>query len=164
MWWLYESSDSRPQIIDAIRRFPEFFRFDSHAQLLSAVSHLAMLFESRSDTINFEALINDARTNNLIDQDNLTVAEGKLRSIAPLRSKVAILRSNVFSHRSGSLSYDDVFEKAVITPFELRDLTDISLQISDILSQARGLPECFYLPSSPDSLRRLLVEIAANGS
>lgn len=54
-------------------------------------------------------------------------------------SKVAILRSNLFAHRSASLSYSDVFKKANVTPNQLRDLTDTLLSAANCLLIARGL-------------------------
>ena len=90
MWWLYESSDSKPQIVDAIRRYPEFFRFDSHAHLVSAVGHLSMLFESRQDTVNFGALIREARNNALIDAAEIAKADAMLQAVSELRKKVGL--------------------------------------------------------------------------
>ena len=163
-WWLYESSDSRPQIIQALNRFPEFFRFDSHAHFVAMVNHLASLYEKRQDTINFEALIQEASQGQLVSSAALAEAQQQLQVVAALRSKVAILRSNLFSHRSGSVSYQRAFELAAITPFQLRDLTDAGLSISSIFSRARGLAECLYIPATPEQLRRMLDELLPGGS
>lgn len=164
VWWLYESSDSRPEVIQALNRFPEFFRFDSHAHFVAMVNHLASLYEKRPDTINFEALIQEASQGQLVASQALAEAQQRLQAVAALRPKVAILRSNLFSHRSGSVSYQKAFDLAAITPFQLRDLTDAGLSISNALSKARGMSECFYLPATPEQLRRMLDELLAGGS
>ena len=156
VWWLYESVDSRPIILKALNRFPEFFRFDGHAHLVAMVTHLASLFENRRDTINFQALLQEAVQNNLVSSAALTEAQNTLQAVAHLRPKVAILRSNLFSHRSASVSYDEAFRLAAITPFQLRDLTDAGLSIASTLLVAIGQKECFYLPGTPEQLGAML--------
>src|SRR5690606_6123361 len=100
----------------------------------------------------------------LVASPALTEAQQQLQTASVLRPKVAILRSNLFSHRSGSVSYQKAFDLAAITPFQLRDLTDAGLSISSILSKARGLADCFYLPTTPEHLRRMLDELLQGGS
>jgi hypothetical protein len=156
VWWLYESVDSRPIILKAMNRFPEFFSTDGHAHFAAMVNHLASLFENRKDTINFQALLQETTASSLVSNVALAEAKNILQSVATLRPKVAILRSNLFSHRSASLSYDEAFRKAAITPFQLRDLTDAGISIANILLVARGQKECSYIPAAPEQLRMLL--------
>jgi hypothetical protein len=144
VWWLYIGIDTRPTIIDAMNRFPEFFRFDEHAHFVSMVTHLASLFEYRQDTINLEALVNEAKTKKFVADDRVKVAMDALSEVQPLRPKLAILRSNLFSHRSGSLSYEGAFEKAAITPFQFRDLTDAGRVVANALLTGRGQREVFF--------------------
>ncbi len=61
-----------------------------------------------------------------------------------LPSKLAILRSNLFAHRSISISYEDVFSKAAITADQLRDLTVAGLQVVNLLLVASGLQEQIF--------------------
>lgn len=156
VWWLYESVDSRPTILKAMNRFPEFFRFDGHAHFVAMVNHLASLFENRHDTINFQALVQEAANTKLVSDKALAEVQDTLQSVGNLRPKIAILRSNLFSHRSASVSYDEAFRLAAITPFQLRDLTDAGISIASTLLVARGQKECFYLPTTPEQLRALL--------
>jgi hypothetical protein len=58
----------------------------------------------------------------------------------PVSARLKVLRDKVFAHRSASLSYDDVFAEAQITPNQLRDLTSDALRIANSLMTARGLP------------------------
>ena len=144
IWWVYVGADTRPSIIDAMNRFPEFFRFDEHANFVSLVTHLASLFENRGDTINFESLIAEAEKDGLVPADRVAEAKEALASVSHLRTKLAILRSNLFSHRSGSLSYKAAFDKAAITPNQFRDLTLAGLKIANALLIGRGQREAFF--------------------
>ena len=156
VWWLYEGEETRPTIIDQMNCFPEFFRFDIHAHFVALIMHLAILFERREDTVNFGALIAEAESENLIPSQVLAEASKQLASVLFLCSKLAILRSNLFSHRSGSMSYDGTFDKAAITPFQLRDLTDAGLFIANILLVARGQQECFFSETTLDDAKGML--------
>lgn len=156
IWWVYEGADTRPSALEAMNRFPEFFRFDEHAQFVSLVTHLASLFENRSDTINFDALIAEAQAQALVPSAALAAAGAALSSVAHLRSKIALLRSNLFSHRSASLSYEDAFTKAAITPFQLRDLTEAGREIVNALLVARGQQPVIFTMTTSEHTKGML--------
>ena len=156
VWWLYEGADTRPGILGVMNRFPEFFRFDSHAHDIAMVTHLALLFENRPDTINFSALILEAEAGNLAPAAALVKAKSTLDSVSALRPKIAVLRSNLIAHRSASISYDNAYAKAAITPFQLRDLTEAARSIINVLLISRGLQECFFAPSTIAHTRAML--------
>lgn len=159
VWWLYESVDSRPNILKAIDRFPEFFRFDSHAHFVAMVNHLALLYEKKSNTINFEVLIKEAESNNLVPDASLHEANDKLKSVSHLRPKLKTLRDKLFSHRCASVSYDEAFNHAAITPFQLKALTEAGISIASTLLVALGKTDCMYFPSTPEQLRAMLDEL-----
>ena len=56
-------------------------------------------------------------------------------------NKVTILRHNAFAHRTSKMSYDDVFDLAKISPGELRELTDVALDLFNALAVSRGQQE-----------------------
>jgi hypothetical protein len=141
IWWFYEGADTRPALLDTMDEYSEFFRFDSHAHFVAFVVYLAGLLETRSDTVNLRALLQEAKDSGVVAPDEIAKAEAALSWACGLVPKVAILRNNLFSHRSAKLSYKEVFEKASITPNQLRDLTDAGLRVTNILLTARGLQE-----------------------
>jgi len=51
LWFYFEGENTRPQIIETMRDYNEFFRFTLHAYLLSYVIYIASVFDGRSDTI-----------------------------------------------------------------------------------------------------------------
>lgn len=159
IWWFYEGADTRPLIRDTMDRYSEFFRFDTHAHFVSMVVHLAGLFENRRDTINFTALIREAAASELFPSETLAQAQDVIKEIQNLPSKLAILRSNLFAHRSDSLSYTEAFQKADVTPNQLRDLIGAGLRIANILLLARRLPEQFFDELSREDAERLLHDL-----
>jgi hypothetical protein len=72
------------------------------------------------------------------------------------RSKVTILRHNLFAHRSASLTYSEAFEMAGLTREQLADLTETALKIANALLLARGLPDQFFHPGPREHAEALL--------
>lgn len=159
IWWFYEGADTRPKIIDTLRLYSEFFRFDSHAHFVAMVLHLAGLFEPRNGTINFAALIREAKADG-VAKEAIDSAEAALQSVKELPPKVAILRSNLFAHRSASLSYDEAFRKADMKPDQLRDLTIEGLRIANILLLARGCSEQYFHDLGRRDVEQLINDLA----
>lgn len=120
--------------------FSEFFRFDSHAHFVALIVHIAALFEHRSDTVNLPALIREVEAV-ASKVEATTEAKHLMAQARVLTPKVAILRSNLFAHRSDSLSYAEAFTKAALTPNDLRSLTDTALRVVNCLRVARRREE-----------------------
>src|SRR5437016_5028878 len=125
LWFYFEADCSRREIIEAMREYSEFFRFTPHAYLMTYVVYMAGAFETRQDAISLVSLVREMKATGRLEQDKATV-NSLLSSAKPIAKKVAILRNNAFAHRTVSMSYNDVFKLADVTPAELRDVTDIA--------------------------------------
>lgn len=156
VWWIYEGEETRGVYIESMNRYPDFFRFDSHAHLVALISHLAVLYESRPDTINYGSLISEGESKDMLSSDAIDRARSILHSQDGVAKKVTILRSNVFAHRSASLSYEDAFRRAAICPDSIRDLANAGISISNILLADRGLDECFLATTTSTDTKRML--------
>src|SRR5687767_13724023 len=104
VWYFYEGASTRPSILDTMDEYPEFFRFDSHAHFVAFIVHIAALFETRKDTINFPQLVKDAEL--VVSHAARMDLQALLVSAKPLAVKAAVLRNHLFGHRSASLSYE----------------------------------------------------------
>jgi hypothetical protein len=139
IWRFFEGEETRPNIIDTMNRYSEFFRFDAHAHFITFIIQIAALFENRKDTINLPCLSKELRSA-ISDVDNRQVA-ALLDQALPIASKVKILRSNLFAHRSATLTYAESFQKASVAVNELRTLSEIALTMVNRLLSARDLKE-----------------------
>ncbi len=144
LWFYFESQDTRPAIIDTMRRFNEFFRFAPHAHFVAYVVHTAALFEKRKGTINLLSLIKEGKEAQLFSTPVIIEIESLLCRATPLAPKVAVLRNNLFAHRNASMFYDEAFTKAAVTPSQLREHTEIALKIANKLLPARGMSDHFF--------------------
>jgi AbiU2 len=143
LWFTFEDAKTRPATLDVTERFGFFFAFDPHAHFVAFVVHIAALFERRYGTINLQVLAKEAKEASLSPAQAAEI-DALLDEAVPLVSKVTLLRSNLFAHRSASLSYDAAFKKANVTADQLRDLTDIALKIVNRLLLARGLRDHMF--------------------
>src|SRR5260370_35672566 len=144
IWFYFEGSDTRPAILDTMREYNEFFRFAPHAHFVAFVVSIAAIFEKRRDTINLRHLASEMTQSKLLSKQTQIDVDALLRQAEPLVSKVTILRHNAFAHRSATIAYDEAFKKAACTPLQMRDLTEIALQIVNQLGHARAHRDHFF--------------------
>lgn len=141
LWFYFEEDRSRREIIETMREYGEFFRFTPHAYLVTYVVYVAGIFETRQDTISLVVLIREMKAAGQLNGQDEAAVSSLLSSAKPIAKKVAILRNNAIAHRTISMSYNEVFKLADITPGELRDVTDIALKIANRLLQSCGLQD-----------------------
>ena len=156
IWWVYKEKDSRAKYVDTLNEYLNFFKTSLQAHFLSVVVELYKLFETRKDTINFPRLIRLLKENNLLDPNILKKVEAEKRAMKDLWKKIAILRSELFAHTSIDLSYREAFEKAEITPNNIKELIEkgkgLLNQISEGLDKNTYL---FDLEATEDTVRAL---------
>ncbi len=156
IWLYFEGAETRPAIIDTMRRFNEFFRFDPHAHFVAFVVHIAALFEMSEGNINLSSLAKEMKVANMIPSQEVVEVDALFNQAKQSASKAIILRSNLFAHRSDKLSYADAFRKAAVTPNQLRDLTEIALKIANRPLLARGFKHRVFNPQPRISAEEML--------
>lgn len=144
LWFYFEEGDSRSKIIDTMREYNEFFRFTPHAYLVTYVIYMAGVFDKRKGTISLNPLIREVKAAGRLKAHDAAVLEELLVKARPIADKVATLRHNAFAHRSAHISYNDVFKAAAVEPAQLRELTDIALEVANRLLQACNLQHQYF--------------------
>jgi AbiU2 len=141
LWFYFEAQESRRKIIHTMREYDEFFRFTPHAYLATYVIYMAGVFDKSRRTISLGPLIREVKTAGQLEARDAAIIDALLLKAKPIADKVATLRHNAFAHRSAQISYDDAFELAAVRPDQLRELTDIALEIANRLLLVRGLQD-----------------------
>jgi len=57
IWWVYKSTDTRPEYVDTMNRYPLFFQTSIHAHFVALLVALYRLYETRDDTYNIPTLL-----------------------------------------------------------------------------------------------------------
>jgi hypothetical protein len=141
LWFYFEEDSSRQTIIETMRDYNEFFRFTPHAYLTTYVVYMAGVFETRKDTINLVTLVREVKSTGRLSSLDEATLDALMTTAKAVAKKVAVLRNLAFAHRTASMSYDDAFRLANVKPLELREVTDIALQVANRLLRLCGLQE-----------------------
>jgi hypothetical protein len=167
IWWVYKEQESRLKYVDTLNNYLNFFQTSLQAHFISIVIELYKIFETRKETINFSRLIKLIARDNLLEPDTLSKIQANKKVIKDLWRKIAILRSELFAHISIDLSYNEIFQKADITPNQLKDLIEKSKNLlNQILESLDKNTYSFELEATEDTVRVLenLKHIKKNNS
>lgn len=160
LWSYFEEQQTRAAIISTMRAYGEFFRFTPHAYLMSYVIYIWGVFERRRDTINLRSLIEEIAATGVLQPTDTAKIEALWEKSAPIAAKLRLLRHEAFAHRSRKTSYNDTFKRAAVTANELRELTDVALEIANELLLVRGLEPQFFNPLPRQSAEELMQTLA----
>lgn len=127
-----------------MEEYNEFFKFTPHAYLTSHLIYIAGTFDKTKGTISFIHLTREATKTGIVNPAEASKLDKLMADAKPLADKAALLRHGAFAHRSASVSYDDTFKQAAVTPDELRELTEIALAIANHLLAACGLQHQYF--------------------
>ena len=156
VWWTYEERESRQKYVDTMNHYTTFFWTSIHAHFLAMLVALYRLYETRPDTVNIPHFIKILEENACIPQ----VAISKVRQIyqeaRPLWVKVSILRNEAFAHRSNEYNVSEVFQRAGVTPDELKDLVERTKKLlNEITHVWNRNVDAFNLRAADDTTRLL---------
>ena len=153
-WWQSAGVEGRRSFKQFWHEHWEFWRFNEHAMQFAFVVYSASLFETRSDTVNFDRLWRETKPYRS-DAALETEFEELWTAIQPVAKSVIILRSNAMAHRSKALAYDDAFRRANVTPDQLRVFLQSAWRLLNIIEEILGLDRSTFESSAIESLRNL---------
>lgn len=136
LWFYFEERSNRSLILDTLNLYPTYFRVTVHSYLVSFLVQLVALFESRSDRISLPELAKELRGLNRLTAEGIQAVEILFGLAEPTVRKARILRHNLFAHRSATISYEQAFEMAQVTPNQLSELSELSFKIVNRLLDA----------------------------
>jgi len=164
IWWVYKSSDTRPEFVDTMNKYNLFFQTSIHAHFVALLVALYRLYETRDDTYNIPTFLKLLKETNAVSPKALEQLGELYAQAKPLWVRVNILRNKAFGHRSKAHTVADVFDEAGVTPNDLRDLAEVTKKLLNMATSAwRDTSHAFNLSSHHDTLR-LLQHLKAHNS
>lgn len=156
IWWVYKSKECRPMYVGTMNRYPRFFSTSLHAHYVALLVALYPLYETRRNTYNIPRLLKILGKEDAIVAEALANADRLYAEAKPLWVKVGVLRNNAFGHHSDSLTIDQIFKKANMTPNELERLLDLTKKLLNSVTRALdGSVHAFNLGASEATIRVL---------
>ena len=152
-WWQSASVEGRREFKHFWDEYWEFWRFNQHAMQFAFIVYTAGLFENRADTVNFRSLWREARGH--ANTEALVRYEQIWQRAQPTAKSITILRSTAMAHRSLTLSFNEAFKLANVTPDQLREQLRLSWELLNIIEEALGINRSEFDPIAVDTLRSL---------
>lgn len=156
IWWVYKSTDTRPEFVDTMNRYGLFFQTSIHAHFVALLVALYRLYETRDDTYNIPTFLRLLKEKGAVPSETMEALTDLYGQAKPLWVKINILRNKAFGHRSKAHSVSEVFAEAGVTPNDLRDLAELTRKLLNTATAAwRDTVHAFNLSSRHDTLRLL---------
>ncbi len=130
IWYIYKNDKDRPKYANVMNRYLSFFRASISAHFTAMLLTLSKVLDknTRNNRISVYSLIAFAKENNIIESTKMEEIEKNLSVSDKAYEKLQVLRNNVFAHL-GKIDSTEAFKKAGISPNDLRDLIDQSIDI-----------------------------------
>lgn len=156
IWWVYKSSDTRPEYVETMNRYTLFFQTSIHAHFVALLVAFYRLYETRNDTYNIPTFLKLLRGHGSIPDAKIQELDTLYAEAKPLWVKVNILRNKAFGHRSKAHTVSEVFKEAGVTPNDLRDLAEVTKKLLNAATLAwANNAHAFNLSSRADTLALL---------
>jgi hypothetical protein len=121
IWRVHSDPQTRGAYIDTMNEYSEYFLFNESVYLSSTINAIYSLTENRPDTLNILASVKMVEERLSERATEIDQIRQEYRNANDKLEKIAILRNNVFAHRSAKLTYEATFEKVQMTPNDVRD-------------------------------------------
>lgn len=159
IWWELKGNETGPKYHDDIHRYSLFFQSTIFAHLSTLLVCLHRLYENRKDTVNIPKLLNKIYKVNDIKRETLSEIKELETEIQPKWKKVCILRSNVYGHRSASLTPQQTYKMADLCPEEIESLIKNLQNLIQVLYRELYQENPHFEGSALDDTRRLMNDI-----
>jgi len=127
-----------------------------HAHFVATLVALYCLYETRKDTYNIPQLLRRSKTESKFTPEEIAEFEILYARAKPLWAKVCVLRNKAFGHRSISLTVEEAFAEANVTPNEFSELIEVTKQLLNTVSRAYdGSSHVFNLSTQKDVIQML---------
>jgi hypothetical protein len=142
--------------------YPGLLVWIEHALLAQSVNSLCFLNEKRNDTLNFGSLLSHFK-------DSLSDASyGELRSkVDELKTvwiKLAVLRNEIFAHRTNQRAIADSFVKASISPTEIESYIETARFIVQRIGVVRFGVTYHFRTGCNATMTKLIQDLRSNNS
>lgn len=163
IWQACQQSHGDNQTVDMFNSaYPGLFVWIEHALLANSVNCLCFLNEKRNDTLNFRTLL--SRFKESLSDTSYGELESKIAELKPVWVKLAMLRNEIFAHRTNKRAIADSFNKTSISPAEIESYIKTAQFIVQRLGVVRFGVTYHFTPSSGATMTRLIQDLRSNNS
>lgn len=158
---LADSASKHEEVLD---KYADYFRFSRIANEWAFYVRINNLLTRNANTNNFPLLLEELEQVSLIDPAIAQEVRAHLERLNPIRKSVRLIRNKAVAHQDDSLAQREIYQEAQVSLNLLTQLSDDSLEIANTLAASHGQSPRVFFDAPKQTLERLLVDIAANGS
>ncbi|MGB3746577.1 MAG: hypothetical protein WA961_00125 [Rhodanobacter sp.] len=163
IWQACQQSHGDKETVEMFNSaYPGLFVWVEHALLANSISCLCLLNEKRNDTLNFGALL--SRFKESLSDTSYGELESKLAELKPVWVKLAVLRNEIFAHRTNKRSVTDSFNKASISSNEIESYIKAAQFIVRRLGVIRFGITYHFTSGSSATMAKLIQDLRSNNS
>jgi len=142
--------------------YPGLLVWIERALLSNSINSLCFLNEKRNDTLNFGTLL--SRFKDSLSGVSYSELSSKVAELKPVWVKLAILRNEIFAHRTNQRAIADSFDKASISPTEIESYIKTAQFIVQRLGIVRFGVTYHFTPESNATMTKLIQDLRSNNS
>jgi hypothetical protein len=154
LWWFYAGDKTRPEIVDTLNDFPEFFRFEIHAHFVAMIVHCCTIVDKTADTISLKRIA-DALLDPKRFQDDRLLLDRVAKAVANAEGLQKI-RHKAIAHRSDTFNYASTFKEAAVTPDCIPVLLSEFLDLANELRRKLRLQDADFNPLALEHIKSLI--------
>jgi hypothetical protein len=160
IWWLYKNKETRKKLVEPLTLFyPAFIATSMHAHFVSMVVASYRVFEKRRDTITLPNLIKLIEREGMVTQNDIYRFRTEIDKIKKVWSKIAILRNNMFGHRTNALDTKEIWIKANLTPDDVKSSIIDSKRLLNKITETRDNSGHLFSQSAYDDTKSLFEDL-----
>ncbi len=163
IWQACQLAHGDKDIIEMFNNiYPGVFVWIEHSLLANSINSLCFLNEKRSDTLNFGTLL--SRFKGSLSDVSYSELSSKISELKPIWVKLAVLRNEIFAHRTNQRAINDSFKKASVSPDEVESYIKAAQFIVRRLGVARFGVTYHFTPGSSVTMAKLIQDLRSNNS
>lgn len=163
IWQACQQSHGNNETVDMFNTaYPGLFVWIEHALLANSVNCLCFLNEKRNDTFNFGTLL--SRFKESLSDISHRDLEVKIAELKPVWVKLAVLRNEIFAHRTNKRAITDSFNKASISAAEIESYIKTAQFIVQRLGVVQFGVTYHFTSSSGKTMTTLIQDLRSSNS
>jgi len=131
IWLILIHKNNRGNYFQSLFHFKNFFEPCAFAHINMLIVDLYKLYDRKN--LSLPKILKDAQTIGILSRSEVEKMDRKIKEAKLIWSKITILRSNLFAHRSCKLTKSAIYKKAKIKPNHIKRLIELSVKIFNMV-------------------------------
>ncbi len=159
LWWKLRGPE-RPKYDDTMNKYRLLFSTSIRSYFNTLIILLYKLFDTDNRTNNMNRLVSAVEVDRSFSKEEINYIQKQREKALVIWKKVTILRNNYFAHLKFEIDEKNLYRLAKITPDELKELINLSIDILNRIRQHYREAE-ITLISPEDDIDRLFEDLGS---